>query len=99
MPQDPHSAEPNEPPRPSLMHWGAIGWPSFFAAGVATMVFFAFVDPLELRDMTFPSLQISRGFGYTLGFFTFWAATFSSSLFTWILLRPASGFNRPLTRD
>ena len=25
---------------------GAILWPSFFAAGVATMVFFAFVDPL-----------------------------------------------------
>ena len=75
---------------------GAILWPSFFAAGVATMVFFAFVDPLALRDMTLPGVDISRGLGYTIGFFMFWVATASSSLFTWILLRPASRFNRPL---
>lgn len=75
---------------------GAILWPSFFAAGVATMVFFAHVDPLALRDMTFPSLPMSRELGYTVGFFMFWLATASSSLFTWILLRPASRFNRPL---
>ncbi|HBD21063.1 MAG TPA: hypothetical protein DC063_13945, partial [Arenimonas sp.] len=60
-------------------------WPSFFAAGVATMVFFAFVDPLLLRDMTFPDIEVSRGVGYTIGFFMFWACTASSSLFTWIL--------------
>ena len=75
---------------------GAILWPSFFAAGVATMVFFAFVDPLELRDMTFPDIGISRGFGYTIGFFMFWLATASASLFTWLLLRPASRFNKSL---
>ena len=34
------------PPRPLVQRVGAILWPSFFAAGVATMVFFAFVDPL-----------------------------------------------------
>ena len=59
------------------------------------MVFFAFVDPLELRDMTFPGFGVSRGVGYTIGFFTFWLATASSSLFTWILLRPSSRFNGP----
>ena len=75
---------------------GAILWPSFFAAGVATMVFFAFVDPLALRDMTFPHIEISRGLGYSIGFFMFWMATAASSLFTWILLRPAGRFNRPL---
>ena len=75
---------------------GAILWPSFFAAGVATMVFFALVDPLALRDMTFPHIEISRGLGYSIGFFMFWMATAASSLFTWILLRPASRFNRPL---
>ena len=75
---------------------GAILWPSFFAAGVATMVFFAFVDPLALRDMTFPHIEISRGLGYSIGFFMFWMATAASSLFTWILLRPARRFNRPL---
>lgn len=87
------------PPRPLTQCIGAILWPSFFAAGVATMVFFAFVDPLELRDITFPQLSISREFGYTVAFFLFWAATAASSLFTWILLRPASRYNKPLRPD
>ena len=98
MQQVPRPEEFDHPPRTGVQRWGAIGWPSFFAAGVATMVFFAFVDPLDLRDMTFPNLRLSRGLGYTIGFFTFWLATFSSSLFTWILLRPASRFNAPLPR-
>ena len=89
----------DHPPRPLAQRLGAILWPSFFAAGVCTMVFFAFVDPLELRDMTFPHADLSRGTGYTIGFFMFWTATASSSLFTWILLRPASRFNRPLADD
>lgn len=88
-------------PRSWTQRLGAILWPSFFAAGVMTMVFFAFVDPLELRDISFPDLdaEIGRGFGYTICFFMFWAATASSSLFTWILLRPASRFNKPLKDD
>ena len=75
---------------------GAVAWPSFFAAGVCTMVFFAFVDPLALRDITWPDLPLTRQMGYSIGFFMFWIATASSSLFTWILLRPASRFNQPL---
>jgi hypothetical protein len=82
------------PPQPALQRWGAILWPSFFSAGVCTMVFFAFVDPLEWRDLTFPSWDIGREWGYTLGFFAFWTATASSSLFTWWLLRPPARFNR-----
>ena len=89
----------DHPPRPMAQRLGAILWPSFFAAGVATMAFFAFVDPLLLRDLTFPQLEISRGVGYTIGFFVFWACTAGSSLFTWILLRPASRFNKPLAKD
>lgn len=89
----------DHPPRPLAQRLGAILWPSFFAAGVATMVFFAFVDPLLLRDLTFPELEISRGVGYTIGFFMFWACTAGSSAFTWILLRPASRFNKPLAKD
>lgn len=95
----PSSASFDHPPRPLAQRLGAILWPSFFAAGVATMVFFAFVDPLALRDMTFAELELSRELGYTLGFFMFWACTASSSLFTWILLRPASRFNRPLPEE
>ena len=89
----------DHPPRPLSQRVGAILWPSFFAAGVATMVFFAFVDPFVLRDITFPDWDISRGFGYSAGFFMFWLATASSSAFTWILLRPASRFNRALRPD
>jgi hypothetical protein len=81
------------PPRPLAQRLGAILWPSFFAAGVATTVCFALIDPLELRDLTFPELEISRQAGYTIGFFMFWASTASSSLFTWLLLRPSSRFN------
>jgi hypothetical protein len=86
----------DHPERPMVQRVGAILWPSFFAAGVATMVFFAFVDPLLLRDITFPEVEIGREAGYTIAFFLFWTATASSSLFTWILLRPASRYNRPL---
>jgi len=67
--------------------FGVVAWPSFFAAGVATMVFFAFVDPLQLRDITFPDLPISRQTGYSIAFFLFWSATAGASLFTAILMR------------
>jgi hypothetical protein len=87
------------PPRSMAQRLGAILWPSFFAAGVATMVCFALIDPLTLRDMTFPDLDIGRETGYAIGFFAFWSATAASSLFTWILLRPASRFNRALKGD
>lgn len=89
----------DHPPRPLAQRLGAILWPSFFAAGVCTMVFFALVDPVALQELTFPQLHLSRGAGYTVGFFMFWLATASSSLFTWILLRPASRFNQPLRRE
>lgn len=99
--QVPHaSAAPSfdHPPRPLAQRLGAILWPSFFSAGVATMVFFAFVDPLALRDISLPWLAISRAGGYSIAFFLFWAATAGASLFTWILLRPASRFNAPAPR-
>jgi hypothetical protein len=86
----------DHPARSASQRLGAILWPSFFSAGIATMVLFACVDPLELRDLTFPRLPMTRELGYTLGFFLFWIATAGSSLFTWILLRPASRFNHPL---
>jgi hypothetical protein len=72
--------------RTPLLRWGAVLWPSFFAAGVAAMVFFALVDPLELAETAWPHLAVSRELGYSLGFFGFWACTFSSSLFSAVLL-------------
>lgn len=85
----------DHPPRPMAQKIGAILWPSFFSACVATMVFFAFVDPLQLRDITFSGFEMSRETGYSIAFFMFWLATSSASLFTWILLRPSSRFNKP----
>ncbi|WP_312236326.1 hypothetical protein [Stenotrophomonas sp.] len=83
----------HDPPEASrrrllIQHCGAILWPSFVAAGLASMVFFAFVDPLRLRDISFPQHAISRELGYTLGFFMFWAVTAAASSVTWYLLRP-----------
>jgi hypothetical protein len=65
---------------------GAVAWPSFFAAAVASMVFFAIVDPGELAELTWPHLIISRKLGYSIGFFMFWACTFGSSAFSVLLL-------------
>ncbi len=87
------------PPRPALQRWGAILWPAFLLAGVATMVFFAFVDPEDLASISFPGRELSRELGYSLGFFMFWALTTASSALTWLLLRPASRFNAPLPPD
>ena len=87
----------DHPPRPLAQKVGAVLWPSFFAACVAPMVFFAFIAPLQLRDITFPGIDISRETGYSIAFFMFWLATASASLFTWILLRPSSRFNKPPT--
>ena len=100
QPPGSHSPPPAErfdhPPRPLAQRLGAILWPSFFAAGVATMVFFAVVDPEDLNHITWADVSMSREAGYTLGFFMFWVCTAASSLFTWILLRPGSRFNAPL---
>lgn len=74
--------------RTLIQHWGAVLWPSFIAAGLASGVFFAFVDPLRLRDITFPEQALSRELGYTLGFFMFWAVTAIASAVTGYLLRP-----------
>ena len=73
-------------PAGRLRRFGAVAWPSFFAAGVASVVFFAIVDPSELADITWPHLPISREFGYSIGFFMFWACTLGSSAFTALLL-------------
>lgn len=71
-----------------LQHWGVVLWPSFVAAGLASMVFFAFVDPLQLGRISFPGHTLSRELGYTVGFFMFWAVTAAASAVTCYLLRP-----------
>jgi len=76
------------PCRQRVERWGMVLWPSFIAAGLASGVFFAFVDPVRLCAITFPDHVISRELGYTLGFFMFWTVTATSSAVTAYLLRP-----------
>jgi len=78
---------PPEVPVPRAQRWGAVVWPSFFSAGVATMVFFALFDPVELARLAWVGIEIDRKTGYTIGFFLFWALTFSACAFTSILTR------------
>lgn len=94
---DPAGAGPQTDPQPLVQaegellaggraRWlGAVIWPSFFAACVMTVVFFAMVDPLELDEISALHLGLGRMAGYSLGFVMFWVATLSSSAFTLLL--------------
>ncbi len=70
---------------------GSTLWPSFLAAAVASVVFFAAIDPETLRVQTFPGLELSRMAGYTIGFFMFWAVGLFASGLTYVL---SGGGNR-----
>lgn len=72
-----------------------IGWCSFLAAAVATMIFFAFVDPLALADITEPPLPVDRMSGYALGFFFFWLLAAASATLTVYLIRTRHGHPPP----
>ena len=45
-------------------------WISFLAASVATMLFFAMFDPVELLATV--DIDVGRQSGYAIGFFFFW---------------------------
>jgi|SRR5450631_2226958 hypothetical protein len=65
-------------------------WPSFLAASVASLLFFAAVDPQLLRDagpMIFDNLN--RDAGYALGFFFFWAIAALASGLSVYMIRTA----------
>jgi len=68
---------------------GIILWPGFVAAALATLVFFALIDPLALAAISWPGLPLSRITGYSLGFFMFWGVSSLASAITWLMLRPA----------
>ena len=65
---------------------GWVVWPSFLAACVGELLFFAAVDPLLLRDAGPRALaEMGREEGYALGFFLFWGLGALSSLLTLVL--------------
>ncbi len=67
----------------------AVVWPSFLAAAIATMLFFAFVDPQRVGDALSKPVELSRMTGYGIGFFFFWLITFVSSAMSVYLCRTA----------
>ncbi|MCU0759061.1 MAG: hypothetical protein MUF07_07660 [Steroidobacteraceae bacterium] len=81
---------PDDPDRPREL--GARGrlaftvaWCSFLAACLATMVFFAIVDPAPL-DGTATAAGASRMTLYSVGFFFFWTACAGSAALTAFML-------------
>ena len=66
--------------RARLIDLGIVLWISFISAGVATMLFFATFDPVEIAQLaTFP-LVIDRTAGYSLGFLLFWLLLVANSV-------------------
>lgn len=68
-------------------------WPSFIAAGAATVVFFTLFDPMELQVLGH-DLEVGRTAAYSVGFFGFWALGALSSGLTCFFQRPAADINR-----
>ena len=67
-------------------------WPSFVVGGIATVLAFTALDPMDLEPGG--PLGLDRIAGYTLGFFFFWALGAGSSAFTCFLQRRADEVNR-----
>jgi hypothetical protein len=71
-------------------------WPSFLAACAASLLFFAAVDPVLLRDAG-PRLFVGleREAGYALGFVFFWLVGAIASTLSLYLVRTAARPERP----
>lgn len=64
-------------------------WCSFLAASIATMVFFAYVDPASALPILRPTEAISsHTMLYSLGFFFFWSMCILASTLTTLLAHP-----------
>ncbi|RBP50698.1 hypothetical protein [Arenicella xantha] len=71
---------------PMLVKLSTILWVSFLSAGIATMLFFATFDPLDLAQIaTFP-MEMERSAGYSFGFLLFWGLLSINGFFiTWLM--------------
>ena len=64
-------------------------WISFLSASVATMLFFAIFDPVELLQSYDSEIAIGSQGGYAIGFFFFWFISAGCSAVTAWLVRTA----------
>jgi hypothetical protein len=74
-----------------LQRLSCIAWPSFIAAAIAEMVWFALFDP---ADVAGGAHTLSRTTVYSIAFFAFWGLMAVSSGLTWLLQRSADEINR-----
>lgn len=85
-----------------MQHWnsrqrsiGAIVWPSFLMASMATAVFFAKIDPALLLAAFLFQIELSNMAVYSLGFFFFWLICAAAcAVSTWLIRteRPIDSF-------
>lgn len=68
---------------------GVVVWVSFVAACIATALFFATFDPLEIvGSATFP-VDLDRTASYSIGFFLFWGLTSATgAVVAWLISTP-----------
>ena len=96
---EPTNGELDEPP---VSTWSrarrdvaVVLWPSFLAAAVMTMFFFAVFDPVDIGEGTaLADVIANHNAGYALGFFFFWAFTTLSSALSLYLVRTESQLSR-----
>jgi len=67
---------------------GIVGWASFLAAALATMLCFAFVDPQSLGAGNPPGWWGPRMHVYAIGFFFFWFVGVVAAGLAWLLAHP-----------
>ena len=86
-------------PRDGAWDIALVLWPSFLAACAASILFFAVVDPEQLRGAG-PRVfeNLNREAGYVLGFFFFWATGALASALSVYLIRSARRDERPAKR-
>lgn len=89
--EDVPSAGPSRGQRDALV----VGWSSFLTAAFATMLFFAWIDPLALSESTDLPLPDDRMTGYALGFFFFWMISAVSAVLCVYLIRTRQGHPPP----
>ena len=71
---------------------GIIFWSGFLAAAIATVICFAFIDPLALveglAEGEAPAWWTSRRAVYAVGFFFFWLIGMVAAALCWQLAQP-----------
>ena len=88
-PQD----SPGAAPIPRIQMFIALLWPGFLVAGVATVLVFTLIDPVEVMECMGWSGLDRLGL-YSLGFFFFWVLSSGSSAATCYFQKPCATVNR-----